>query len=81
MVIHLNFLLNTLPNDKILDQSKLKRFADNKINVIQKQKFVLERVEKIVGKGEKCWLPAFSPFPIMFSKGFFFKVIKVVIVW
>ena len=23
--------------------------------------------ENIVGKGEKCWLPAFSPFPTMFS--------------
>ena len=23
--------------------------------------------ENILGKGEKCWLPAFSPFPTMFS--------------
>ena len=29
-----------------------------------------------MGKGEKCWLPAFSPFPAMFSKGFFFSVFK-----
>ena len=24
----------------------------------------------------KCWLPAFSPFPTMFSKGFLYTVIK-----
>ena len=32
------------------------------------------------GKRRKCWLPAFSPFPTMFSKGFFFKV-NWLIVW
>ena len=25
---------------------------------------------------KKCWLPALSPFPAMFSKGFFFRVIE-----
>ena len=44
--------LNSLPNDKILNQSKLKGFADNKINVTQKLKFVLGRVKNIVKKGE-----------------------------
>ena len=33
-----------------LDWSKLKPFADNKINVTQKQFFVMEWVEKIVEK-------------------------------
>ena len=28
------------------------------------------------GKRRKCWLPAFSPFLTMFSKGFFPKVIE-----
>ena len=42
--------LNSLPNDKFLDGSKLQAFADNKINVTEKMKFVLERVEDIVGK-------------------------------
>ena len=28
------------------------------------------------GKRRKCWLPAFSPFLTMFSKGFLFRVIK-----
>ena len=31
---------------------------------------------KHCGKRRKCWLPAFSPFATMFSKGFFLKVIK-----
>ena len=43
--------LNSLPNNKILDSSKLKAFADDKINVAQKLKFAYARVENIVGKG------------------------------
>ena len=35
----------------------------------------IEGLENIVGKRKKCWLPAFSPFPTMFSKGFF-KVVE-----
>ena len=34
-------------------------------------KFALGRVENIEGKRRKCWLPLFSPFPTMFSKGLF----------
>ena len=37
--------------------------------------FVFHRVKNIVGKGEKCWSPAFTPFPTMFSKGFLFRVV------
>ena len=68
----------SLPNDKILDLSKLKANADDKIlvNVIEKLKPDFRREENIVGKREKCWLPAFSPFPTMFSEGVFFWVVK-----
>ena len=45
---------NSLPNDKILDQSKLKAFADNNINVAEKLKFILGTVENIVEKGENA---------------------------
>ena len=31
---------------------------------------------KHCGKSRKCWLPAFSPFPTFFSKGFFLRVVK-----
>ena len=30
----------------------------------------------MVRKGEKCWLPVFSPFPKMFSKGLLLRVVK-----
>ena len=67
---------NSLPNDKILDWSKLKAFADEKINVTEKLKFVLGRVESIVGKGENAGFQHFLLFPQMFSKGLFLRVIK-----
>ena len=44
----------TLPNNKILHWSKLKAHTDDKINVTEKMKFVLERFENIVGKGENA---------------------------
>ena len=28
------------------------------------------------GKSRKCWLPAFSPFSTMFSRGIFYRVVK-----
>ena len=45
---------NSLPNNKILAWSKLKAFVDDKINMTQKLKFVLERIENIVEKGENA---------------------------
>ena len=68
--------LNSLPNDKFLDWSKLKAFSrlQNKCNSKTKVLFVMGR--KHCGKRRKCWSPAFSPFPAMFSKGFFCRVVK-----
>ena len=65
----------SLQNDKTLDWFKLKAFADDKINVIEKLKFVLERVENIVGKGENAGYQYFLLSPT-FSKGFLYRVIK-----
>ena len=45
--------IHSLPNNKILDWSKLKAYAD-KINVTEKLQFLLGRVENIVGKGENA---------------------------
>ena len=67
---------NSLPNDKILDWFKFKAFVDNKLNMTQASKFVSDRAENIVGKGEKCWLPAFSLHPHSVSKKFFLRAIK-----
>ena len=44
------FELNSLSDDKILDQTKLKAFAGDKCN--KNENFVFDRVENIVGKGE-----------------------------
>ena len=68
--------LYTLPNDTFLDWSKLKEPCRDKINVAEKFKSILGREENIVGKRRKCWLPAFSPFPAMFSEGFFPRVVN-----
>ena len=71
----------SLPNDKFLDLSKLKAFADDKINVREKLKLVLESTENIVGKGENAGYQHFVLFPKMFSKDFFHWLVKVVIAW
>ena len=52
--------LNSLPNKKILGQSKVKAFADDKINLTEKLKFVLGRVKSIVGQGENAGYQHFS---------------------
>ena len=52
--------LNPLPNDKILDWTKLDAFADDKRAVTQKLKFVSVRVENIVGIGENADYQYFS---------------------
>ena len=46
------YYVNSLPNNKILDCSKLKVFADDKMKLAKMMIFVLDRVENIVGKGE-----------------------------
>ena len=43
---------NSLPNDKFLNWSILKAFADDKVILAQKLKLLLGIVENIVGKGE-----------------------------
>ena len=73
--------LNSLPNDKIVDWSKLKEFANDNSNGVQIIIYVHNWEENTVGKEEKCWLPAFSSFPTMFSKASFLWSFKVVIVW
>ena len=67
----------SLPNDKFYDWSKFKAFADDKINVKLRNEILFGMGRKYCwGKKRKCWLPAFSPFPTVFSKGFFFRVVE-----
>ena len=46
--------INTSPDDKVLALSKLKAFADDRLDVTQNIMFVFHREEHIMGKGEKC---------------------------
>ena len=66
---------NSLPNDKFLDWSKWTalNFAYDNINVTEKLKFVVERVEDIVGKGENAEYQQFALFPQCFQKASFSK--------
>ena len=56
-------IFNLLPNNKILDMTKLKalNFADDKLNIDKITISLLDRVENTKGK---CWLPAFFPFSL-----------------
>ena len=45
-------MLNPFPHDKILDLTKLKAFANDKLNVTKLIISVFDRVENIVRKGE-----------------------------
>ena len=54
----------------------MKAFADDNINIAEKLKFVIGRVENIVGKGKNAGNQHFFPFETMFSKGFFPTVVK-----
>ena len=66
-VVCICFQFQSLPDDKILDLSKLKAFADDKISMIEKLKFVLGRVENIVGKEENAGYQHFLLFPLCFQ--------------
>ena len=57
---------NPLPNDKILDLSKLKGFADDKISVAKIMIYVFDEGENIVGKGENAGYQHFLLFPQCF---------------
>ena len=67
--------VNLFPHDKTLDQTKLKAFADDKLNVTKIIISVFDSVENIVRKGEIA-VQAISPFPTMFSKAFISRPVK-----
>ena len=55
-----NYMYSPLPNDKILDLTKPKAFADNNLNVAKMTISVFDRVENTVGKGENTRVFSFS---------------------
>ena len=74
-------LVNSLPSYKFLDWFKLKVIANNTINVGEKLKFALGRVENIVGKGENAGYQQFLLFTQCFEKFSFTRSLKFRIVW
>ena len=73
--------VNPLPNGKFFDWFKLKAFANDKLNVTVKMKFVLGTVEHIVGKGGNAGYQHFLLFPQCFQKASYIGSLKVMIVW
>ena len=67
---------NSLPNDKILDWSISKGYADDKKILNQKLNFDMEKVENIVGKGENAGCQHFLLFPQCFQKASFSGSLK-----
>ena len=43
---------NSVPNNKFIEWSQSKAIQDNKLNVTENLKFVMGRVENLVGKGQ-----------------------------
>ena len=79
-----NIIFNSLLNDKILDMTKLKAFADDKLNVAETKIsffFFFNRVENTVRKGENAGYQHFLLIPQGFTKPSFFGSLKIGIVW
>ena len=74
-------MLNPLPNDKILYVTKLKAFADAKLNVARMMISLLDRTENTVGKGENVGYQHFLLFLQCFPKPSSQRLLKVRIVW
>ena len=70
------YYFNSSPNDKLLNVTKLKAFAADKLNVAKMMISLFDRVEKTVGKGENAACQHFLFFPQCFPKALFFRVIK-----
>ena len=74
-------LLKSLPDDKVLDSSRLKEFADDNFKFDENGRKLSKRVENTVGKGEIARYKQFLIFPQCFQKACFPGVSKGVIVW
>ena len=69
-------ILNSLPNNKILDWPKFKAFGDDKLNAVAKIENSFGKDRKHGGKRRKCWCPAFFLILLCFQKASFFGVVK-----
>ena len=76
-----NYFLQPLPHDKILDVIKLKAFVDDKTKVAKMTISVFDRVENLVGNGENAGYQHLLLFSQCFQKASFLGSLKVGIVW
>ena len=67
-VFVLNLPISPLPDDKILDVTKLNAFIKEKIKVAKIRIFLFDRKENTVGKGENAGHQHFLLFPQCFPK-------------
>ena len=74
-------LVYPLPDDKKLESSKLKEFADGNFKLDENGSKLSKRVENTVGKGEIARYEQFLLFPQCFRKACFPEGSKGVIVW
>ena len=71
------FSFNRLSNDKICWLWPVREFYGRQIHSVANMIIsVYVRIENIVGKGNKFWFPAFSPFFTVFSKAVYVRVVK-----
>ena len=63
-----SMLLHPLPDDKILDSSKLKEFPDDNFKFDENGRKFSKRAENTVGKGEIARYEQFLLFPQCFQK-------------
>ena len=75
------YRVNSLPNEEILDLTKLKAFPDFKINATEMFLFVFDRVENIVRKGGNVGQQHFLLFPRYFQKASSAGLLKSRFVW
>ena len=73
--------LNHLHNKKFLDVTKLKAFADHKLNVAEMVIFLFDSAENTVGKGENAAYQHFLLLPEFLPKLSALGLLKVRIVW
>ena len=73
--------VNSVPDDKLLEWSKLKASADDKISVNLKTEFYFGMSRKHCGKGESAGYQHFLLFPQCFQKPSFSALLNVSIVW
>ena len=74
-------MVNPLPDDRILDRSKLKQSADDNFKSDENSRKFSKRVENTVDKGEIARYEQFLLFPQCFQKACFPGASKGVIVW